>query len=144
MLKNRRSFLITAVAFLVVFASGVFTARAMQDDSKRNRLFEMRIYHTFPGKLEALNARFRDHTTTLFEKHGMENVGYWVPQGDDRKNQLIYILAFPDRAARDKAFKDFGADPDWHKARDASEKNGKIVQKVESIFLTPVDYSKIK
>ena len=142
--KNHRSFLISAAAFVVVFASGVFTARAMQDDSKKNRLFEMRIYHTNPGKLDALNARFRDHTTKLFEKHGMENVGYWVPQGDDRKNQLIYILAFPDRAARDKAFKDFGADPDWQKARDESEKPGKIVQKVESIFLTPTDYSKMR
>jgi hypothetical protein len=139
-----RNRLVTVLAFVAVFAFGVFTARAVQDSSKKDRLFEMRIYHTLPGRLDALNARFRDHTTRLFEKHGMENVGYWVPTDEPRKNQLIYILAFPDKTARDKAFKDFGADPEWNKAREASEKDGKIVEKVESFFMKGVDYSKIK
>jgi hypothetical protein len=143
--RRRTSLLMTVAAFAVVFACGVFSARAMQDSaSKKGRLYEMRIYHTLPGKLDALNARFRDHTTKLFEKHGMENVGYWVPQDEARKNQLIYILAFSDRAARDKSFKEFGADPEWKTAREASEKGGKIVEKVESIFLSPTDYSKLK
>ena len=142
-MSNRNRF-VTVFTFVAVFAFGVFTARAVQDSSKKGRLYEMRIYHTLPGKLDALNARFRDHTVKLFEKHGMENVGYWVPQDEAKKNQLIYILAFPDRAARDKSFKDFGADPEWKTAREASEKGGKIVEKVESILLNPTDYSKLK
>ena len=141
---SHRNCFVTVVAFVGVFAFGVFTARAVQDSSQKGRLYEMRFYHTLPGKLDALNARFRDHTVKLFEKHGMENVGYWVPQDEAKKNQLIYILAFPDKAARDKSFKDFGADPEWRKAREESEKGGKIVEKIESIFLNPTDYSKLK
>jgi hypothetical protein len=144
MFNRRTSLLTTIAAFAAVCAFGLFTAQAMQDSSKKDRLFEMRIYHAAPGKLDALNARFRDHTARLFEKHGMDNIGYWVPTDDARKNQLIYILAFPDRDARDRSFKAFGADPEWQKARAESEKNGKLVEKVESIFMNPTDYSKIK
>jgi hypothetical protein len=107
-----------------------------------NRIFEMRTYITHPGRLDALNARFRDHTNKLFVKHGMELVGYWTPQG--KENTLIYILAYPSREAREASWKAFQADPDWKAAREASEKDGKIVDKVESVFLDPTDYSPIK
>ncbi len=106
------------------------------------RLFEMRTYHTHPGRLDALNARFRDHTNKLFVKHGMELVGYWTPQ--DKPDTLVYILAYPSREAREASWKAFQADPDWKAAREASEKDGKIVDKVESVFLDPTDYSPIK
>ncbi len=107
-----------------------------------NRLFEMRTYHTHPGRLDALNARFRDHTNKLFVKHGMELVGYWTPQ--DKPDTLVYILAYPSREAREASWKAFQADPEWKEAREASEKDGKIVDKVESVFLDPTDYSPIK
>jgi hypothetical protein len=107
-----------------------------------NRVFEMRTYHTHPGRLDALNARFREHTNKLFVKHGMDLVGYWVPQGKD--DTLVYILAYPSREAREASWKAFQADPDWKVAREASEKDGKIVEKVESVFLDPTDYSPIK
>jgi hypothetical protein len=106
------------------------------------RLFEMRTYHTHPGRLDALNARFRDHTNKLFVKHGMDLVGYWTPQ--DKPDTLVYILAYPSREAREASWKAFNADPDWKAAREASEKDGKIVDKVESVFLDPTDYSPIK
>ena len=106
------------------------------------RLFEMRTYHTLPGRLDALNARFRNHTNKLFVKHGMDLVGYWTPQ--DKPDTLVYILAYPSREAREASWKAFGADPDWKAAREASEKDGKIVDKVESVFLDPTDYSPIK
>jgi hypothetical protein len=106
------------------------------------RLFEMRTYHTLPGRLDALNARFRDHTNKLFVKHGMELVGYWTPQG--KSDTLVYILAYPSREAREASWKAFQADPDWKAAREASEKDGKIVDKVESVFMDPTDYSPIK
>lgn len=116
------------------------TAAVCAGDKKDSRLYEMRIYYAAPGKLDALHARFRDHTVKLFEKHGMTNVGYWTPI-DNPENKLIYILSFPDKAARDKAFKEFGADEAWKKARADSEKGGKLVAKAESIFLQATDYS---
>ncbi|EEF61973.1 NIPSNAP family protein [Pedosphaera parvula] len=104
------------------------------------RCFEMRTYHAAPGKLDDLNARFRNHTMKIFEKHGMANIGYWTPV-ENTNNLLIYVLAYPSREAREKAWKEFGADPEWQSVAKASEANGKLVQKVESVFLSPTDYS---
>ncbi len=118
----------------------VATASVAAD--KEERLFEMRTYTAAPGKLDALNARFRDHTVKLFEKHGMTNVGYFMPI-DNKENKLIYFLAFKDKAARDKAFKDFGADPEWTKAFQESQKDGSLTTKVENVFLTATDYSPV-
>ena len=120
-------------------ATGLATP-ATQAEEKDSRLFEMRTYYAAPGKLDALHARFRDHTLKLFEKHGMTNIAYWVPT-DNADNKLIYVLAFPDRDAREKAFKSFGADPDWQKAFKDSEKDGKLVTRIENLFLTATDYS---
>src|SRR5262249_26927621 len=104
------------------------------------RLYELRIYTAAPGKLDALNARFRDHTIKLFEKHGMTNVGYWVPI-DNKDNKLVYMLAFPSQEARTRAFAAFGADPDWQKAVRESEANGRLATNVNSTLLTATDYS---
>jgi hypothetical protein len=104
------------------------------------RLFEMRTYFAAPGKLDDLHARFRDHTVKLFAKHGMENIGYWTPV-DNGEQKLIYLLAYPSREARDRSWKAFMADPDWQKAARASEANGRLVARIESIFLNPTDYS---
>jgi len=107
-----------------------------------NRVFELRTYHCYEGKLPDLMARFRNHTTRIFEKHGMTNIGYWVPQ--DQKNTLTYILAFPSRDAAKAAWAEFGKDPEWVKVKTESEANGKIVEKVDSVFMDPADFSKIK
>ena len=111
-----------------------------------SRFFEMRTYHAAPGKLEALHARFRDHTNKIFTKHGMDLVGYWVPmnKAGQYENTLVYILAYPSREAHDKAWKDFSADPEWQAAKTASEKNGALVVKVDSVFMTATDYSPVK
>jgi hypothetical protein len=122
----------------------------MQHDSTvagdgKERFFELRTYVAHPGRLEALHKRFREHTNRLFKKHGMELVGYWTPaDGPDAKDTLIYILAYPSAEARDKAWKDFQADPEWKKARDESHVDGVIVKEVKSKFLKPTDYSPIK
>lgn len=124
--------------------ASVFASSARAED-KSGRLFEMRTYIANDGKFADLHSRFRDHTNKLFVKHGMELVGYWVPaEGPDSENTLIYILAYPNREAREKSWKAFMADADWHAARDASEKNGKLVKKVEIKYLNPTDYSPIK
>lgn len=103
-------------------------------------VYEMRVYYAAPGKLEDLNARFRNNTMRIFAKHGMTNIGYWVPI-DNPENKLIYILSYPSREARDASWKAFGADPEWQAVAKASEVNGKIVMKVESTFMLTTDYS---
>ena len=103
-------------------------------------LYELRTYHAEPGKLDALLTRFRDHTCKLFEKHGMTNVGYWVPV-ENNDNVLIYLLSYPDKDARDAAWKGFLGDEDWKKAAAASEVNGKLVGKIDELFLTSTDFS---
>jgi hypothetical protein len=109
------------------------------------RVFELRTYYAAPGKMDALHARFRDHTCKLFEKHGMTIVGFWSPTDPKQaERKLIYVLAFPSRAAAAKSWKAFGADPEWKRVKDASEKDGKLVEKVESVYMNPTDYSPLK
>jgi hypothetical protein len=120
-------------------AAGASTMNAAE-----KHVYELRIYTTLPGRLPNLLARFRNHTIALFEKHGMKNIGYWVPQDEPKKsNTLYYILEHKSREAAKASFDAFRADPAWTKARDASEADGKIVEKVESIFMDPTDFSKL-
>lgn len=107
------------------------------------RLFELRIYYPEPGKLAALNARFRGHTTKLFARHGMTNIAYWndAPSADAPEGRVVYVLAYADRASRDAAWAAFVADPEWQAVARASEANGKLVRRVDSIFMTATDYS---
>jgi hypothetical protein len=107
-------------------------------------VYELRIYTCNEGKLDALLQRFRDHTCKLFEKHGMKNIGYWVPtdEANGSKTTLIYVLEHASREAAKESFKAFGADPEWQAARKASEEGGKILAKApESIFMNSTDYS---
>jgi hypothetical protein len=125
-------------AALVVAIGGLGMASAQPE--KTDRVYEMRTYWSPDGKLDDLHARFRDHTMKLFEKHGMTNVGYWVPI-DNKENKLVYVLSYPSRDAAKSSWKDFMADADWQKAYKASEANGTLVKKVESKFLAMTDYS---
>jgi len=125
----------TTLAILLAVMTSTLAAA-----EKDSRCYELRTYYAAPGKLEDLQARFRNHTMKIFEKHGMANIGYWVPV-DNSENKLIYLLAYPDREAAKKSWKEFGADPEWQAAQKASEVNGKLVSKVESVYLTPTDYS---
>jgi len=113
-----------------------------QDQAKKPRLYELRIYTTHPGRLAALHERFKNHTVKLFEKHGMRNHMYWVPTDEKTKdNTLIYVVSHDSQEAADKSWKDFISDPEWKAAAEASEKDGKIVSKVERHYMTLVDYS---
>lgn len=115
---------------------------AQADAQQKAMVYELRTYTTVEGRLDALNARFRDHTMKLFEKHGMKNVIYLTP--DDKPNTLVYLLGHKSKDAAKASFAAFRDDPAWKAAREASEKDGKIVEKVESVFLTPTDYSPMK
>jgi NIPSNAP len=109
------------------------------------RVFELRTYTAGDGKLEALSARFRDQTTRIFKKHNMEVIGYWIPQDPDKaKNTFVYMLAFPSRAAADKSWADFQADPEWKKVAAETDANGKLAIKVDRLFLDPTPYSPMK
>lgn len=121
----------------ILLAAMLTTVSAADNDT---RCYEMRVYYAAPGKLDGLHARFRDHTCKLFEKHGMVNVGYWVPL-ENSENKLVYVLAHASREAAKKSWAAFGGDPDWKKAQKESEANGKLVARLESFFMEATDYS---
>lgn len=110
--------------------------------AEETMVYELRTYTCLPGRLPALHARFKDHTMKLFEKHGMKNLMYWTPEG--KEDVLVYVISHKSREAADASWKAFIADPEWHAARDASERDGKIVMKVERQYLTPTEYSPMK
>ena len=106
-------------------------------------VFELRTYTTNEGKLDALNARFRDHTVALFKKHGIESVGYWVPTGEEKsKNTLIYVIKHDSRDAAKASWKAFIADPEWKKVASESQRDGKILARApESVYMDATGYS---
>jgi hypothetical protein len=111
----------------------------------QDRVFELRTYTCHEGKLDALKARFSDHTLKLFARHNMQSIGYWIPQDAEKsKNTLIYIIAHPSREAADKNWAAFRADADWVKAKADSEKPGPIVLKVETVYMSPAAFSQLK
>ncbi|HEX4414059.1 MAG TPA: NIPSNAP family protein [Lacipirellulaceae bacterium] len=134
-----------AMVALVTAVAMTNLTRSAAPANEGERVFEIRTYTTEPGKLPDLLKRFRDHTCQLFEKHAMINIGYWVPtDGPRSQNTLIYILAHKSRDTAKQSWKDFQADPDWINVKEASEANGKIVTKVESVFAAPTDFSPIR
>ena len=107
-------------------------------------IYEYRVYETLPGMLPALHARFRDHTTKIFERHGIKNIGYWTSEVGDFSDRLIYIVAFEDAGQRQRAWESFRNDPEWQKVRADSEANGLIVKRVLNTLLAPTDYSPLQ
>ena len=111
----------------------------------QNRVFELRTYTCNEGKLPDLLKRFREHTVEIFKRHGIESIGYWVPQDPEKsKTTLIYIIAHPSREAATKNWQEFGADPEWKKVNAESNTNGRIVAKIDSVFMDAADFSKLK
>src|SRR5450432_1457019 len=145
-MKAFRSALVLAAGVLASSAAETNTVPASPSIAPDSRCFELRTYYVAPGKLEALNARFRDHTCALFKKHGMEIVGFWMPTDTEQgaENKLVYMLVHRSREAAKQSWKDFQADPEWIKVRTESEVNGKLTEKIESVFLSATDYSPLK
>ena len=108
--------------------------------SFKSTLHEKRVYEAMPGKLPDLHNRFSNHTMGLFEKHGIENVAYWT-EDVGTSNRLVYMLGYPDLAAREKGWTGFQSDPEWQKARAASEENGALVRVSKHSILRLTDYS---
>jgi NIPSNAP len=148
-MQIRMSTLVIAIAVAFVAGIGVhkmFSPVTVQAAADAH-VFELRTYTAPPGKLEALKSRFRDHTITIFNKHGMKSIGYWVPQDSpEHDNTLIYILQHDSREAAKKNWSEFGADPEWVKAKGESEKDGPLTVPgtTKSVFMDPTDFSAIK
>ena len=141
-------FRLSALLVLTFAAGALLTSRLMNTKdvhAANRRVYELRTYHTFPGRLPALQARFRDHTVTLFNRHHITSVGYFTPQDAPiAENTLIYILAHDNRESAKENWASFQKDPEWQAAAKASEADGKIVEKLESVFMDPTDFSALK
>lgn len=144
-----RATIILLFALLAIFS--VTSELAAQQPTGSNNavtvqpVFELRTYTTHAGRLDALIRRFRDHTTHLFERHGMVNVGYWVPQDSPLSaNTLIYVLQHSSREAAVESWAAFRGDPEWQEAARASQEDGAIVDNVVSVFMDPTDFSAIR
>jgi hypothetical protein len=128
------------------FLSASLWAASQRDNANPTQastgVYELRVYHAAPGKLEELLARFREHTIKLFDRHGIKSVAYWTPVDEPEKsNTLVYILYHPSREAAAANWKSFQDDPEWKSVHDKSEANGKLVEKVDSTFLALTDFS---
>jgi hypothetical protein len=127
------------LTLLITSLTSLLTA-APEAAAPDTKTYELRTYYAAEGKLPELHARFRDHTTGLFTKHGITNVGYWVPM-ENQENKLVYVVSFPSPEAQKQAWKAFGADPEWKTVHAASEKNGKLVTKITSQQLSATSFS---
>ena len=137
---------VSAAVFAGGFAlGGVVEPWGVVEAQSSKRVFELRTYTAPEGKLGELQARFKNHTVRLFEKHGMTNVGYFVPQdAPNSQNTLIYVLAHKDRATATQSWAAFGKDPEWVKVRTESQVNGSLTTQVLSVFMDPLDFSQMK
>jgi hypothetical protein len=134
-----------AVIFLAGLTAGSLLTTGIAHAQAGKHVYELRTYTAPEGKLGELHARFRDHTISIFNRHGMKSVIYLAPQdAPDSANTLIYVLEHPSRDAAKKAWADFQADPEWQKVNAESQVNGRIVSKVVSVFADPTEYSPMK
>jgi len=141
----KRRTLLQSLPAVTLFPPADWLAAAQEKPATMQSMttvYELRVYHTFEGKLDDLLRRFREHTVKLFEKHGIRNVAYWTPTDEPLKGKtLVYILAHPSREAATANWKAFQNDPEWQSVRDKSEANGKLVEKIDSTFLVMTDFS---
>jgi len=147
-MARRNGFVIAAV--LLAFGAGFLLRGSVRPEvtvhaAAADRVFEMRTYTASAGKLDAVQKRFKDYTIRIFEKHGMQSIGYWTPADPPGAGTtLVYIIAHASREQAVKNWAEFNADPEWVKVRAESNAQGNIVAKAESVFLNPVDFSPIK
>jgi len=108
----------------------------------QQHVYELRMYHVNPGKMEALKARFGDNTDALFQEHNMKSIGYWQPEdAPNSQNLFIYVLEHPSREEAKKNWDTFHADPEWIKVKAESEANGPLVDHIDRYFMDPASFS---
>jgi NIPSNAP len=145
MLKTSFMAVAATAIFVAGFSLGSVTQRSSTAHAQSGKVYELRTYTAPEGKLGDLHARFRNHTIRIFDKHGMKSIGYFAPQDAPlSQNTLVYILEHPSREEAKKHWAEFQADPEWQKVSAESQKDGRIVTKVDSVFMTATDYSPMK
>ena len=143
-LKLLNTFALVAVSFAAGSLVTKWTTPAPVS-ADANRVYELRVYHALPGKLGDIVKRFKDDTRPVFDKHGIKSVGYWTPEDAPLKdNELIYIVSHPSREAAAKNWKEFATSDEWKAIVARTEANGKLVEKIDSTFMDPTDYSILK
>ena len=133
---------ITASVGIVFGIAGIGWGYAQQ--SKAIGFFELRVYTAQPGKRDALAARFADRTAAIYARHGITNVGYWVPQQSDAdlgvtsENTFIYIRGYPSKAERDKRLKAAHDDPEFAEVVTKQERSpDRLIVKTHNIDMVP-------
>jgi len=138
----KRRTLLQALPAATLLPAALWAATQSDKSDSAQGVYELRVYHAAPGKLGDLLTRFREHTIKLFDRHGIKSIAYWTPLDEPEKSKtLIYILQHPSREAAAVNWKSFQDDPEWKSVHDKSEMNGKLVDKVDSTFLTLTDFS---
>jgi len=145
-MTNRTLLSAGAIAIFVAgFSLGSVTDRIAVAHAQAGKVYELRTYTAPEGKLGDLHARFRNHTIGIFNRHNMKSIAYFAPQdAPASQNTLIYVLEHPSRDEAKKNWAEFAADPEWKKVSEESQKDGRIVSKVDSVFMTATDYSPMK
>ena len=133
---------------LFLFGAAVilaFSKLRAADPQPSHHVYELRLYHVHEGQMDALKARFRDHTDAIFKRHNMKSVGYWSPEGPpDSQNLFVYILEHPSRAEAERNWTAFQADPEWKKVKAESEADGPLVDHIDRYFMDPTGFSALR
>jgi len=131
---------------ILYFLSGAAVVLAFTtlraSNSPPHHVYELRMYHVHEGKMDALKARFGDHTDAIFKRHNMKSIGYWVPEdAPGSQNLFIYILEHPSREEAEKNWAAFKVDTEWEKVKAESEASGPLVDQEDRYFMDPTSYS---
>jgi hypothetical protein len=130
------------VLFFICGIAVMLGYSALSGSNPSHHVYELRLYHVNEGKMDALKARFGDHTDAIFKRHDMKSIGYWSPEdAPASQNLFIYILEHPSRQAAEKNWAAFQADPEWQKVKADSEKNGPLVDHIDRYFIDPTTFS---
>jgi hypothetical protein len=136
--------------YILFFLSGVAVTLGLRtmcgsNANTAHHVYELRLYHVHEGKMDALKARFGDHTDAIFKRHNMKSIGYWSPEdAPDSQKLFIYILEHPSRQEAEKNWAAFQADPEWKKVKAESEANGPLADHIDHYFMDPTSYSALK
>jgi NIPSNAP len=139
MLRSMKAF------YILSFLSGAATMlgfNMLGGSNSPHHVYELRMYHVNEGKMDALKARFGDHTDAIFKRHNMKSIGYWSPEdAPGSQNLFIYILEHPSRQEAEKNWAAFQADPEWQKVKAESEAHGPLVDHIDRYFMDPTSFS---
>jgi len=135
-------------SYLLFFLCGVAVMigyNSLGGSNPQHHVYELRMYHVSPGKMDALKARFGDHTDAIFKRHNMNSIGYWQPEdAPNSQNLFVYILEHPSRQEAKKNWDAFHDDPEWKKVKEESEKNGPLTSQIDSYFMDPTAFSPLQ